>query len=210
MAWGVPIPLTLAQAKADLERQIAELQAVVGEFLLQKRRLLMLQSRASALSKFPQTSAASAINLAKINALLDQQNGLEKDSMKYAQEANGLYRDLTTDPLWKSLSTANLSILGWESINRIKFMLESVVNATRHTGLTFKRIQDHKEQIDAEERDLSADESFAQGKGIRATVTAATTGATGFLSGPLGIFAGVAAVMLLGPQFLKGLARGRR
>lgn len=171
--------------KAELDRAGFAVRDKVGKVLSSGSEIMTLRDRAAGYrgtSNGQVNQTAEAVVL-KANGLLANYKAIEAESINVLGQAAAMRTKMETDPLWKTIEGGSYSnVLGWESLARAKDYIGQASGLTSNLLNVSRRADAHLSDVSALRSDVSSLESFAQGKGIRATIA----GVKGFAGDYLG------------------------
>lgn len=207
--------MDLTGAQSALNDALLQYQAHVGAFMQTGAEAQSLRDRAQAFtsSEDPAVAAKAQAAVQEANAALSDFNNIESSALQAANQASSLKSQIDHDPQWQNLMNADLSSLGWATLDAITSKVKQISDVTAALASVEARIEKHLDDTMPQLRsDVDDVNNLAQGKGISgvahslvSTYTGAVSGVVDKLASSLGLgetgkWVGIAAVVLiLGP-----------
>lgn len=196
-----------------LNRAIADQQAALGDFLRTASELYAVRDQAAELTKVDKVDVSDKAKalVANCNGLLTAGQTVQAAGLDAAAKASAMQTQIQTDPTWQNLLKADFSSLGWGTLQKATQMAGQVTGLVQDLVAVKNRMNDHIAQVNNAKQALSDLVDYAQGRGIKATLSSIGSSWASALSPSLNkavtILAVGAAVWAFGPSLL---ARGGR
>ncbi len=159
----------------QLDRAGFALRNKVGKVLSSGSEIMTARDRAAGYrgTSNAQVNATAEAVFAKASGLLTQYRSIESESVTVLSQAAALRVKMETDPVWKSVTAGNYESLGWATLARAKDYIGEVTGLLGRLASLAARCDAHLKAVSDLQGDLSSLESFAQGRGFRATAQTA-------------------------------------